>query len=203
MWVWSLNHSFDMCGVDMRTIPCGILQPQPLNKGFIWCQAVTQDFVWLPNSGPTSIVIPAWWRIHIHTTAYEGCQTPLTCVEWIWEPFHVSLEPQLVSKGFLWPQAVTQDLVQDSKSVPISIGITAWWRIHIHIQSIWRLSNIFDMFGVYYIVGTIPCDGFGASPLNKGFMIRCQVGTQQAFVFCMMTDPYPHPQHMKVVKHLF
>ena len=41
--------------------------------------------------------------------AYEGCHTPCICVEWMWEPFHVGLEPQPMHNGFIWNHALTQD----------------------------------------------------------------------------------------------
>ena len=39
-----------------------------------------------------------WWEWHdgrstSPSTAYEGCQAPCICVEWMWELFDVSLEP--------------------------------------------------------------------------------------------------------------
>ena len=75
------------------------------------------------------------------STAYEGCQTPVICLEWMQEPFHMGLEPQPShkGKGFIQHQAGTRDV----KSGPASV-----------------------------------------------------------MVYGMMTDPYPHPQHMKVVKHV-
>ena len=144
MWVWSLNH---------------------------WTR-VSFD----PSSDPgfCLVTFQIWANKHCYqhddgsiftSTAYERCQTPLTCLEGIWEPFHVGLEPEPVNNCFIWPQAVTQDFVWDSKSVPISIGMTAWWQIHIHIHSIWRLSNTFDMFGGD--MRTISC-GIGASTSDQG-----------------------------------
>ena len=60
-------------------------------------------------------------------------------------------------------------------------------------------------------VGTIPC-GFGASttarglhsePSNDpGFHPTSQIWVDKCGGNGMMMDPYPHPQHMKVVNHL-
>ena len=60
-------------------------------------------------------------------------------------------------------------------------------------------------------MGTIPC-GLGTSTnarglylvpsSNPGFQPTSQIWTGQCGGDGTMTDPYPHPQHMKVVKHL-
>ena len=65
------------------------------------------------------------------------------------------------------------------------------------------------MFGVD--VKSIP-HGFGAPTTaqtlhsapssDAGFQPTSQIWTGQCGVNGMITDPYPHPQHMKVVKHL-
>ena len=44
---------------------------------------------------------------HPPSTAYEDCQSPFICREWMWEPIHVGLEPQPLHKDFIWRQAVT------------------------------------------------------------------------------------------------
>ena len=60
---------------------------------------------------------------------------------------------------------------------------------------------------------TIPC-GFGASTnaqglhlapsSDPGFELRTsQIWTEKCSGNGMMMDPYPHPQHMKVVNHTF
>ena len=68
---------------------------------------------------------------------------PCICLEWMWDPFHMGLEPLPMHKGFIYHQAVTQDFSRLPKS------------------------------------GLRTVDG------NS-----------------MTMDPYPHPQHMKVVNHL-
>ena len=57
--------------------------------------AVTQDCIWHPLSGPTSVVIAAWWHL-IHIPIHSICQSPCIWM-WMWESFHndnVGLEPQ-------------------------------------------------------------------------------------------------------------
>jgi hypothetical protein len=108
---------------------------------------------------------PVWWQWHDDgsispSTAYEGCQTPFICLEWMWEPYHEAFEPQPLHKHFIQHQAVTRDFSRLPKIRLTCLLVMAWWRIHIPIHSIWRLSNTFYMFGVD--VKTIPC-GFGAS----------------------------------------
>ena len=87
----------------------------------------------------------------------------------------------------------------------------AWWWFVIPIHSIWRLSNNFQMLGED--VWTIPC-GFGASnnaeqlhsvpSSDPGFQLTSQIWADMCSGSGngMMMDPYPHSQHMKVVKHL-
>jgi hypothetical protein len=61
-------------------------------------------------------------------------------------------------------------------------------------------------------VGNIP-HGFGASTTaqrllsapsssDPGFQLTSQIWTNKCGGNVMMTDPYPHPKHMKVIKHL-
>jgi hypothetical protein len=50
------------------------------------------------------------------STAYDGCQSPFICMEWVWEAFHVGLEPQSMHNGYTWYQAVTQDFSWFPKS---------------------------------------------------------------------------------------
>jgi hypothetical protein len=50
-----------------------VLETQPLHAHII-CPAVIQDFSWISKSGLTSVVVTAWWRLHIcSSTEYEGC----------------------------------------------------------------------------------------------------------------------------------
>jgi hypothetical protein len=65
------------------------------------------------------------------------------------------------------------------------------------------------MFGVDMEI--IPC-GFGASTTaqrlhsapssDPGFCLTFQIWADKYGYTSMMTDPYPHPQHMKFAKHL-
>ena len=36
------------------------------------------------------------------STAYDGCQTPFICLEWMWEPVHMGLVPKPMHNGFFW-----------------------------------------------------------------------------------------------------
>jgi hypothetical protein len=101
-----------------------------------------------------------------------------------------------------------QDISWFPKSGPTSVVAIAWWWIHIPFHSIWRLSNSFHMFGVD--LRTIPC-GLGASTItaqgrhsapssDPGFQLISQILTNKFGGNGMMMDPYPLPQHMKIVK---
>ena len=60
-------------------------------------------------------------------------------------------------------------------------------------------------------MGSIPC-GFGASAIiqryylvtssDPGIQPTSKIGANKYWGNGMMADPYPHPQHMKVVNHL-
>ncbi len=132
------------------------LEPQPLHTSIISSPAVTRFSSKYPKSWPISVVVTAWWRIHlpIHSS-YECCQTPCICLKWMWEPFHVGLEPQPLHNGNVCCPAVTQFSSRYPKSWPTSVVVMAWWHIHLSIHSIWMLPNTLNMFEVD--VGTIPC----------------------------------------------
>jgi hypothetical protein len=146
-----------------------------------------------------------------HSTAYDGCPTHCICLGWIREPFHMGLEPQPLHKGFIHYQGVTRDFIWLPKFWLAGLMVMAWWWIHIPIHSIWWLSNTLYMFGVDK--ETIP-HGFGASTTaqrlhlaprprsDPRFHLTSQILIYMSCGNGMMTDPYPHPQHMKVVKHL-
>ena len=130
-------------------------------------------------------------------------------MEWIWEPFRVSAEYQPKHKGFSCCAPANQAFRWLPKSWSTSVALTAWCWIHILIHSIWRLSIPTYIYGVD--MGTIPC-GLGAStyaqglhflyPSESGFQLTSQIMVIKCGPNCMMPDPYPNPQHMKVVNHL-
>ena len=72
-----------------------------------------------------------------------------------------------------------------------------------------RMSNTIYMFGED--VETIP-HWFGAPTTaqrlhsapssDQGFQLTFQIWVNMCVGYGMMMDPYPHPQHMKVAKHL-
>ena len=127
----------------------------------------------------------------------------------MWEPFHVGLEPQPKHKGFICCVPANQDFSRLSISEPTCAVVMVWWWIHMPIHSIRRLSDTLHIKGLD--VGTIPC-GFGAStkaqglhllcPSESGFQLTSQIWANKCGCNGMMMDPYAHPQHMKVVKHL-
>ena len=39
-------------------------ETQPLHDGIIWLPAVIHDFSWLSKSGPTKVLVTAWWGLH-------------------------------------------------------------------------------------------------------------------------------------------
>ena len=126
-----------------------------------------------------------------------------------WRPFHVGLKPQPMHNSFIWCQAVTQDFCWFPKSRPTRVVVMAWWWIHMPINSIWRLSNTFHMYGEE--AETISC-GFEASiteqqlhlapSSDQAFLLISRIRTNKCGGIGMMTDPYAHQQHMNVVKHL-
>ena len=138
-----------------------------------------------------------------------------TTTHWIsvkmkWESFHVGLGPQPLFKGIDWWQAVNLNFFSWLPQLgPTNVGVMAWWRIRIPIHSIWRLSITLCMFGV--CVESIPC-GFGASTTaqtqylvtnsDPEFQPTSKIWANKCWGNGMMVDPYPHPQHVKVVKHL-
>ena len=119
MWLLSLNH----CVMSSFVCTPPVMQ----------ISADTSQ-VWTNKC----VVVMAYDRSISQSTAFEGCQSLCKCLEWMWEPFHVGLEPRpltVASFGGWLP-----------KSGPTSVVIMARWRIHTPIRSIWRLSITFYVF---------------------------------------------------------
>ena len=186
------------------------LKHQPLHNGFIWRQAVTKDFRRLFKCEQTSVVVMSSWWIHI----------PIHSIWRLSNTFHMyGVDMAAIKWGFEAPTtaqwlhlAPSSDPVFQtalSNSEPTSVVVMAWWWIHIPIHGIWRLSNTFHMYGVD--VAAISC-GFEASTTaqwlhlapssDQGFQTAIYMWTDKCGENIIMVDPYSHPQHMKVVKHL-
>ena len=163
--IWRLPNTWYMCDMDVGTIPHGFGASTTLHSIKIKASFSTKQWPRIWAEDFPNLDLQVWWKCHDDgsispSTAYEVCQTPVICLAWMREPFHMDFEPQPLHKGFFQHQAVTQDLSWLPKSGPGSVVLMAWWWIHIPIHSIWRLSNTWYMCDMD--VGTIP-HGFGAS----------------------------------------
>jgi hypothetical protein len=56
------------------------------------------------------------------STAYEGCESPCICIDWMWTPFHVGLEPQPMHKGSICCAPANQDFSRLPKSEPTNVA---------------------------------------------------------------------------------
>ena len=122
----------------------GFLVPQPLHKGFIQCQAMTQDFTRLPKSG-----------------LMKGGRNGMMMDPYPY-PQHMKVVKYL---SYVWT----------------GCGNHSMW--------VWSVNH--------------SAQGLHSTPTNDpGFQPTSQIWANKCGGSCMMMDPYPHPQHMKVIKHL-
>ena len=123
----------------------------------------------------------------------------------MWDQFGLGLQPQSPHFTISYGLGITQN---SSKAWSAWAAVMWWGHIHMHIHSIWRLSNTWYVFDIdmrlIWIWSSASITAFrhhllpGSnpefSPTSKSLvgMSSCNV---------VRTHPYAHPQHMKVVKH--
>ena len=121
-----LSMTMVMFIVDFGTIPGGS-GASTAAQWYALFLAATQDFRWFPKSAPSCVVVLAWWWSFCPFASYECCHTPWLCLKWIWEPWHVGLQPQPPLNGMVWCPEVTQDFSSIFKSQPLCVVVKAWW----------------------------------------------------------------------------
>jgi hypothetical protein len=111
----------------------------------------------------------------------------------MWEPLYAGIEPRPLHNGDVCSATGSQDVSWVPLSEPTHVVVTAWWWIHIPIQSIWRLPNACYMLGEG--VGTIFCwlkasataNGAVCSP--DGVRVRVRVKLPHITVNCFLVLP--------------
>ncbi len=92
----------------------------------------------------------------IQSIAYEWRRTPCICMQWMWDPFYVGVEPQLPHHDNICTPAASYNYSGFCKSGPSSMVVNTWKLIHQQsIHSIWMLSNTLHMYAVG--MGIISC----------------------------------------------
>jgi hypothetical protein len=104
MWVWSL----DQCTMILFST-----------------QLCSSNLAKISNSGNTD-----WRQWHGNgpscpSTAYECSQSPCICLEWMWGPFHVDLQPRSLHLGFIYNPGVLHKLAKIS-----NLGDMHEWQWH-------------------------------------------------------------------------
>ena len=132
------------------------------------------------------------------------------CLTLMWDQSWLGLQPQSLHFTIICCPEVTQNsrwLV--AKALSAGAAGMLFGRIHMHIHSIWRLTNTLHVSGID--VGSVLIGPTALiTALHHHLLPRSYpdfLVTSHSFVSrgcwnVVRTNPYAHPQHMKVVKHL-
>ncbi len=204
-----VKHPVYTFWIDLHLFHVG-LEPHALHHhGIVQRTAVTQDFNRLPKSGPTSVVVTAWW--HIHISIHSIWRFSITL--FLFGEDVVAIPCGLrASSTAPWHRSVhssDQGFQLTSKIWANKCSSNGMVTHHISIHNIWRFSITLFLFGEN--VGAIPC-GFRASTTapwhrlapssDPWFHLTSQICANKCGGNGMVTHPYPNPHHMKVVNHL-
>ena len=123
-------------GLQHQSLQLGVAQELPRNLGVF--QSLVKD------SGHNFLSI----HPYTHPTAYEGCQTPCMCLALMWEEFWLGLQPQSLQFSIICCPRVTQKSRCLPKAWSTRVAVILLGQIHMHIHSIWRLSNTLNVLGI-------------------------------------------------------
>ena len=138
-------------------------------------------------------------------------------IHWIWRLWNTLYMYDMdygcvIHSGWVWSHiacVMVWFAVWFPKSGLAPAWIMKWWWIHMPIHCIWRLCNTLYMYDmdVWSTLG-----GSEASLLvlwyglqlnsDPGFWLISQIWASTCLNNEVVMDPYAHPLHMKVVKHL-
>ena len=134
---------------------------------------------------------------------HQNFQIPCICMSWVCDPLWVGLKPHCLRYGIICRSVVTHDLCWFLKSGLAPASIMKRWWIHMPINCICQLWNTF-------IFMAWTCDPLwvGLKPdclcccRICSFVLICQIWASTCHDNEVVMDPYAHPLHMNVVKHL-
>ena len=151
------------------------------------------------------------------STAYEvGNHFVYICLEWMreCETFHVGLEPQPLYHGIIcMHNASNTDLSYLPKSGPTSVVVssngmmtdpyshTAYEGSQSPSSMCLDLKWMCEPFHVGLAPQLLLCHGIICGHTSDTVQLTSQIWANKCGSNGMMTDPYSHPQHMKVVNH--
>ena len=125
------------------------------------------------------------------------------------DPLWVGLKPHCLKTCPVCSLWVTQDFGWFPKLQSAPAVKMKWWWNHMPIHCIWRLSNTLYMYDmdVWSTLGgskaSLLVQWSGLQPSSDpGFWLIYQTATCTCRDNEVVMDPYAHPLHMKVVKHL-
>jgi hypothetical protein len=99
------------------------VEPQPHPHGIISCGDLTMILSKNTKSVLTNVGIRYDGESIYPSTAYELSHSPCISIWWIWEPFHMGVEPHLHSHGIICCGGLTQNVSDFPKSFPTSVGV--------------------------------------------------------------------------------
>ena len=127
----------------------------------------------------------------------------------MWDEYGLGLQPQSPHFTITYQLGVAQISIKIPTAWSAWAAITWWGHIHMHIHSIWRLSNTFCIYDI-----DVRWKGIGSTASITAFHhelmgVGCPDFKQNSNSLVGMsgrnvvgTHPYAHLQHIKVVKHL-
>ena len=150
--IWSLLINFYMLWVEVGTIPCGLRASTTVHGCIFWSPAPTKDSSWPPWSWPTSVVVPAWRRIHIPIKSIQRLSitfymsgVPVHIIPCEFRASTISWQYHLVFSRYLWFQfsgPPTSGLIR-AEVMAWRAEVMAWRRIHIYRQHIKFITHLF------------------------------------------------------------
>jgi hypothetical protein len=122
----------------------------------------------------------------------------------------LGLQPQSPHFTISYCMGITQNSTKIPKAWSALSAVMWWGHIHMHIHSIWRLSNTFHMSDIdvqsIWIGSTVSITAFHHQLLHGHYPEFYQNSKSLVSISSndnvVRTHPYAHPQHMKAVKHL-
>ena len=128
------------------------LQPQSLHFTICCCLGLTQN-----SSSPLPKAWSAWaavmWWGHIphpyaHPQHKKVVKHLCICLTWMWDQSGLGLQPQSPHFTFSCYLGVIANSRPLPKAWSAWAAVMWWWHIHMHIHSIWRLSNTSHMLDI-------------------------------------------------------
>ena len=82
------------------------------------------------------------------STAYEGCQTPFMCQHWCGKNLRWTYSLNYCTSSSFVALRVTQKSWWLPKAWSTRVAVMLLGHTHMHLHSIWRLSNTLNVFGI-------------------------------------------------------